>query len=82
MKNRNQFYKNAVYFITGGQDNFQVTGDPSRVAAVKDVLLCSRSLYEALESKSSTLTEILELSHKKKQAGKRYEKIFGDKWLL
>ena len=82
MKQQNKFYRNAVYFITGAIDDISVTGHHSRVEAVRDVLLSSRKLYEALESETSTLNEVMDLTLRKKAAGKKYEAAFGKKWLL
>ena len=78
----NNFYKKAVSFITGQIDGFSVSGSPKQVEAVQECLLASRALYEALESKDSTLSEILVLAEGKNVASKNYASVFRRQWLL
>ena len=78
----NNFYKKAVSFITGQIDSFSVSGNQEQVNAAKECLLASRALYEALESKDSTLSEILVLAEGKNVASKNYASIFRRQWLL
>ena len=80
--NKNKFYKHAVNFIIGATNELSVTGTQNQVSVTKECLLTSRALYEALESESSQLPEILVLAENKKTASRKYAKVFRRKWLL
>ena len=71
-----------MLFITGRKENVKVEGPRKQVEAYLDVLVASRDLYEALNQKDITLTEIKFLVERKKELAKTYTEKTSKDWLL
>ena len=69
-------------YIMGEQSGISVKGNKERVNAFCDTARHSRNLYEALNSESASLSEILELIQKKKDSARRFKDVTGLSWRL
>ena len=71
-----------MLFITGQSQNVKAEGPKEKVKAYIDVLIASRDLYEALNQKNITLSEIKYLVEKKKSLAVAYKIKTSKDWLL
>jgi hypothetical protein len=69
-------------FITGRRKNLNVNGPQSKVKAYLNVLIASKDLYEALDDKTSTLSEIKKIMKTKSRLANIYKKLIGKDWPL
>ena len=72
----------SVMYITGRKQNLKVSGPRNQVKAYEGALSASRSLYEALENKKSSLKQIEKLVEAKKVASAIYLQETGTEWPL
>ena len=73
--------KACAKYILGESTGVKITGSQERIGAFKDVLLASRTLFEALGSRVS-LDEVNELIKNKASASERFRKAVGITWPL
>ena len=69
-------------FITGRRKNLNVNGPKDKARAFVNVLVASKDLYETLNDKKSTLSEIKQVIKKKNKMANLYKKAFGKVWPL
>ena len=69
-------------FITGRRKNLNVNGPKNKVKAYLNILVASKDLYEALNDKRSTLTEIKKIIKTKSKLASAYKKLTGKVWPL
>jgi len=74
--------KESVMFITGRRKNLNVNGPKNKVKAYLNILVASKDLYEALNDKRSTLTEIKKIIKTKSKLASAYKKLTGKVWPL
>ena len=79
---KKKLLKEAVMFITGRRPQIQIKGESQKAKALLRVMVASKNLYEALESKNPKLKEIERLVEVKKIRAIQFKKITGNDWPL
>ncbi len=69
-------------FITGRKKNVNVNGPKNKIKAYLNALVASKDLYEVLNDKKSTLSEIRQVLKTKNRMAKIYKKTTGVFWPL
>ena len=69
-------------YILGEQAGISITGSKEKVDAFCDAARHSKNLYEALNTESTPLSDILALIKNKKDAAKRFKDVTGLSWRL
>ena len=79
--NENNLMKSSAKFILGEGTGVKLTGSSDRIKAYRDVLLDSKSLYDALCEEKS-LQEISHLIDNKRKSAQKFHEITGIIWRL
>lgn len=79
---KKKLLKEAVMFITGRRPQIQIKGESRKAKALLGVMVASKNLYEALESKNSRLSYIEKLVEIKNRKAIIFKKITGTDWPL
>ena len=69
-------------YIMGLDSGVSIKGSQEKVDAFCDIARKSRNLYEALNSDSANLDEVLSLIQKKKESSRRFKEVTGVSWRL
>jgi len=69
-------------YILGEQSGISIKGNKDRVSAFCDSARHSKNLYEALNTESATLSDILVLIQRKKASARRFKDVTGLSWRL
>lgn len=81
-KNLDTLNVSIARYIIGEQAGISITGSKERVDAFCNAARHSKNLYEALNSESASLKDILLLIQKKKDSARRFKDVTGLSWRL
>lgn len=73
--------KASARYILGESTGVKIKGTPERIKAFQDVVVASRSLYEALcdQKPMSEITRLIEI---KRAAAENFKRVTGNTWSL
>ena len=74
--------KESVMFVTGRRKDLRVNGPKRIVEAFLNALVASKDLYEAIEEKNVSLSELQALIEHKEELAAAYKKKTGKDWPL
>jgi len=73
--------KASARYILGESTGVKIKGSAERVQAFQDVIIASRTLYEALCDQKS-MSDIAQLIEIKKRAAENFKRVTGNTWSL
>ena len=73
--------KASARYILGETTGVKIKGSPERVKAFQDVVVASRTLYEAL-CNQLPMSEITRLIESKRVAAENFKRVTGNTWSL
>lgn len=73
--------KASARYILGESTGVKIKGTPERVKAFQDVVVASRTLYEAL-CDQKPMSEITRLIETKRSAAENFKRVTGNTWTL
>ena len=73
--------KASARYILGESTGVKLKGSPDKIQAFQDVVVASRSLYEAL-CNQKPMTDIVSLIETKKKAAENFKRVTGNTWPL
>lgn len=79
--NENTLMKSSARFILGETTGTKLSGSPDKISAYREVLLASKTLYDALCEERS-IEEISKLIDIKRKSAQQFHKITGIVWRL
>jgi hypothetical protein len=76
----NEILTSAGRYIVEGGSPPKFRGDSKKIAALKNAIIASKNLYEALKNENNSLDTISEAVDFKKTAAEAFKKEFGIIW--